>query len=72
MTFSPHAERWLTPGTEYAVTEKLPLPKEWYKNWDLDRTASQPSSAGNADSLDTEEGELLYALKISGTESHPV
>ena len=39
------------------MPEKLPLPKEWYKNWDLDRTASQPSSASNADSLDTEESE---------------
>ena len=29
-----HAERWLTPGTEYAVPEKLPLPAEWYKDWD--------------------------------------
>ena len=36
-----HAERWLTPGTEYAVPEKLPLPREWYKGWDL----SSPSAA---------------------------
>ncbi|EIE19060.1 cytochrome P450 [Coccomyxa subellipsoidea C-169] len=27
-------ERWLTPGTEYAVPEKLPLPREWYKEWE--------------------------------------
>ncbi|CAL5224557.1 g7259 [Coccomyxa viridis] len=46
-------ERWLTPGTEYAVPEKLPLPKEWYKNWDLDRMSSQ-ASAGSTETMDTE------------------
>ncbi|KAK9916187.1 hypothetical protein WJX75_009837 [Coccomyxa subellipsoidea] len=27
-------ERWLTAGTEYAVPEMLPLPREWYKDWE--------------------------------------
>ena len=44
------------------MTEKLPLPKEWYKNWDLDRVASQPSSASNTDTLDTDESEPLQSL----------
>ena len=37
-----HAERWLTPGTEYAVTEKLPLPREWYT--DIETEAVAPSA----------------------------
>ncbi len=28
------ADRWLTLGAEYAVPEKLPLPREWYRDWD--------------------------------------
>ncbi|CAK0787662.1 hypothetical protein CVIRNUC_010884 [Coccomyxa viridis] len=50
-------ERWLTPGTEYAVTEKLPLPKEWYKNWDLDKASSAPSTGTNIDSDEQEEND---------------
>ena len=46
----PHAERWLTPGTEYAIPEKLPLPQEWYKGWDL----SSPAAPGGAASGLTE------------------
>ena len=34
-----HAERWLVPGTEYAVTEKLPLPKEWYTDIETEAVA---------------------------------
>ncbi len=33
------AERWLTPGTEYAVTEKLPLPREWYTDIETEAVA---------------------------------
>lgn len=33
------AERWLTPGTEYAVTEKLPLPKDWYTDMETEAIA---------------------------------
>jgi len=36
------AERWLTPGTEYAVTEKLPLPKDWYT--DIETEAIAPGA----------------------------
>ncbi|CAL5224619.1 g7335 [Coccomyxa viridis] len=32
-------ERWLTPGTEYAVTEKLPLPREWYTDIETEAVA---------------------------------
>ncbi len=34
-----HAERWLTPGTEYAVPEKLPLPKDWYTDIETEAIA---------------------------------
>lgn len=29
------AERWLTPGAEYAVSEKLLLPRHWYTDTDM-------------------------------------
>ena len=58
-----HAERWLTPGTEYAVPEKLPLPREWYKGWDL----SSPTAPGGAarglteaDMGDSEHADLAF------------
>ena len=54
----------MTPGTEYAVPEKLPLPKEWYKNWDLDRMSSQ-ASAGSTETMDTEGSEPHQILKLS-------
>ena len=34
-----HAERWLTPGTEYAVTDKLPLPRDWYTDIETEAVA---------------------------------
>ena len=45
------AERWLTPGTEYAVPEKLPLPADWYKDLnaateDADADMDVPGEAG--------------------------
>ena len=70
MTFSPHAERWLTPGTEYAVTEKLPLPKEWYKNWDLDKASSAPSTGTNIDSDEQEESECPAAIPSQASHAH--
>ena len=54
------AERWLTPGTEYAVPEKLPLPREWYSGWDL----SSPAAPGGAASGLTEAdmGDSKHAI----------
>lgn len=34
-----HAGRWLTPGTEYAVTEKLPLNRTWYTDIETEAVA---------------------------------
>ena len=58
-----HAERWLTPGTEYAVPEKLPLPREWYQGWDL----SSPAAPGGAASGLTEAdmGDSEHAMPDS-------
>ena len=42
------AERWLRPGTEYAIGEKLLLPKHWYQDIHL-----------NTDGMDPLEGQLL-------------
>ena len=41
------AERWLRSGTEYAIGEKLLLPKHWYQDIHL-----------NTDSMDPLEGQL--------------
>jgi hypothetical protein len=43
------AERWLTPGTEYAVPEKLPLPREWYRDWDAIAAATNGAARGPTD-----------------------
>lgn len=40
-----HAERWLSPGTEYAVTEKLPLPKDWYTDMETEALSRGASDA---------------------------
>ena len=48
------------------MPEKLPLPKEWYRNWDLDRMSSQASAAGNAETMDTEGSKAPQTLKMSG------
>jgi hypothetical protein len=48
------AERWLTPGTEYAVPEMLPLPREWYKDWE--QGTRNGSERGLTDA-DIDEGE---------------
>lgn len=40
-----HADRWLTPGAEYAVPKKLPLPREWYKGWDLTSSSANQEAA---------------------------
>ena len=45
------AERWLRSGTEYAIGEKLLLPKQWYQDIHL-----------NTDSMDPLEGQLLALL----------
>lgn len=44
-----NAERWLTPGTEYAVPEKLPLPREWYKDWETNADAGENGAMTGAD-----------------------
>ena len=38
-----HAERWLTPGTEYAVPEKLQLHRGWYTG-DIETQAIAPGA----------------------------
>ena len=52
-----HAERWLTPGTEYAVPEKLPLPREWYKGWDLSAPAAPGTAASGLTEADMGDSE---------------
>ncbi|CAL8465573.1 g5109 [Coccomyxa elongata] len=50
-------ERWLVPGTEYAVTEKLPLPRGWYTEPDADVAAGTDGvpSHGAAGGTDVDE-----------------
>jgi hypothetical protein len=64
--FFVRAERWLTPGTEYAIPEKLPLPREWYKDWDTDGSAAAASSAAvgsGAGGTDVDESSALKAAE---------
>ena len=44
------------------MPEKLPLPKEWYKNWDLDKASSAPSTGTNIDADEQEESECPAAI----------
>ena len=60
-----HAERWLTPGTEYAVPEKLPLPREWYTDMETEAVSaaagplmSMESIPANMDVTDLAAGAL--------------
>ncbi len=55
------AERWLTPGTEYAVPEMLPLPREWYKDWERDGSdgVASSSAAGGTDVDESSERSIL-------------
>ena len=32
----PCTERWMQPGTEYAITSKLPLSQDWYEGLGMD------------------------------------
>lgn len=47
-------ERWLTPGTEYAVPEKLPLPRDWYKEWE---EGTRGGAAQGLTDADIDEGQ---------------
>ena len=49
------ADRWLTPGAEYAVPEKLPLAREWYKDWEAAFSSDQAAAAG-APGAEAEQG----------------
>ena len=70
MKISPaHAERWLTPGTEYAVSEKLPLPREWYTDMETEAVSaaagplmSMESIPANMDVTDLAAGEFKKSL----------
>lgn len=56
------AERWLQPGTEYALSKKLLLPKHWYQEIHL-----------NTDGMDSLEGQLralFYLAPYSHGEPH--
>ncbi len=59
-------ERWLTPGTEYAVTEKLPLPRGWYTERDADVAAGTDSvpSHGAAGGTDVDESGVSHRQHI--------
>jgi hypothetical protein len=57
----------LTPGTEYAVPEKLPLPPEWYKDWEREGSAGG-SSAGEAATMtgaDVDDSSSFHTLSLS-------
>ncbi|CAL8464666.1 g4201 [Coccomyxa elongata] len=49
-------ERWLTPGAEYAVPEMLPLPREWYKDWE---EGTRNGSAKGLTDADIDEGDSM-------------
>jgi hypothetical protein len=57
------AERWLTPGTEYAILEKLPLPREWYKGWDLSSPSATPGAATGLTEADMGDSTVLSLPK---------
>ncbi|KAK9904844.1 hypothetical protein WJX75_003698 [Coccomyxa subellipsoidea] len=46
-------ERWLTTGTEYAVPEKLPLPRKWYNDWES--AATNGATGNGAGGTDVDE-----------------
>ena len=54
------AERWLTPGTEYAIPEKLPLPREWYKGWDLSSPSATTGAAIGLTEADMGDSAALF------------
>ena len=60
-----HAERWLTPGTEYAVTEKLPLPREWYT--DMETEAISSAAAGPLMSMESIPANMDVTDLAAGT-----
>ena len=66
-----YAERWLTPGTEYAVPEKLPLPREWYSEWDRNGACAAPTNgtastgAGGTDVDESSERVTFSSLVLS-------
>lgn len=48
--------------------EKLPLPKEWYKSWDLSKASSTPGSI--IDAMEQEESKAhLHVSNRSGPQS---
>lgn len=57
-------ERWLVPGTEYAVPEKLPLPRDWYTEREADVAAGMDGipSHGTAGGTDVDESGECHCL----------
>jgi hypothetical protein len=53
MSFWLCSERWLTTGTEYAVPEKLPLPRKWYNDWES--AATNGATGNGAGGTDVDE-----------------
>ena len=62
--FVLHAERWLTPGTEYAVPEKLPLPKEWYSSWEAAAAGDKGGDTSQAPDMGGEQSERYARLSF--------
>lgn len=60
---SVDADRWLTPGTEYAIPEKLPLPRDWYKHWDAIEAGAKGSVTGLTDA-DIDDGEFCHFCRF--------
>ncbi len=65
-------ERWLIPGTEYAVPEKLPLPRAWYTERDGDVAAGADGvpSHGAADGIDVDESGECHHQHLAKYKQH--
>lgn len=53
------------PGTEYAVTEKLPLPREWYT--DMETEAVSAAAAGPLMSMESIPANMDVTDLAAGT-----